>query len=65
MTNILAFPQTMDGIMDKPGMTLRDYFAGQALAGITADPSVEDADQNDIVRWAYSYADAMIAHRGD
>ena len=65
MTNIPAFPQVLDGIVDKPGMTLRDYFAGQALAGITGDPSVEDMDQNEIARAAYLYADAMLEARGE
>lgn len=51
-----------------PGMTLRDWFAGQALAGLCAafaraqtmrgEPqSAADA------RWAYERADAMLAER--
>lgn len=50
------------------GMTLRDYFAGQALAGIaaclppnsnywTGDPPTE------IVKQAYKLADAMLAQK--
>jgi hypothetical protein len=65
MTDILVFPQTMDGIMDKPGMTLRDWFAGQALAGYTTDPNTENDNQCDIAEWAYSFADAMIAYRNN
>ena len=41
-----------------PG-TLRDWFAGQVLAGI----STSCADQQDEARWAYSVADAMLAER--
>ena len=52
-----------------PGMTLRDYFAGQALAGLTAQVSgVKSRDdyalyvaQSPIV--AYQIADAMLAAR--
>ena len=63
MTKIPAFPQTMDTIRDNPGMTLRDWFAGQALAGYTSDPNAGDDEQCDIAEWAYSFADAMIAYR--
>ena len=64
MTNPKVFPQTMDTIMDKPGMTLRDYFAGQALAGIASDP---DVDMSIVERatWSYRMADAMLEARGD
>ena len=47
-----------DGGPAFPG-TLRDWFAGQVLAGI----STSYADQQDEARWAYSVADAMIAER--
>jgi hypothetical protein len=42
-----------------PGMTLRDWFAGQALAGMKT--SVEDS--HDLSRWAYGTADAMLKQR--
>ena len=49
------------------GMTLRDWFAGQALAGILASPSRqnEPAQGNDkiLAEWSYLAADAMIAAR--
>lgn len=47
-----------------PGMTLRDYFAGQALAGMTSgsSPSVYTAES--LAAAAYRYADAMITARG-
>lgn len=43
-----------------PGMTLRDYFAGQALIGIAWDCGYSHAEAADT---AYSFADAMIARR--
>lgn len=48
--------------MDKPGMTLRDYFAGQALAGIASDPTI-DISTTERAEWSYRMADAMIAYR--
>ena len=59
----VVVPEAWDSVQN--GMSLRDYFAGQALAGITGDPSVEDMDQNEIARAAYLYADAMLEARGE
>jgi hypothetical protein len=64
MTDILVFPQTMDTIMDKPGMTLTDYFAGQALAGIASDPTI-DISITERAEWSYRMADAMLKARSD
>lgn len=73
-----AFPQPMatsaEGSMyvaaekhpDFGGMTLRDYFAGQALVGYLASREYgEEAAQNPdkVAEWAYQNADAMIAAR--
>lgn len=44
------------------GMSLRDWFAGQALTGLIAHPSAEGSVQS-ITQWAYDYADAMLAAR--
>jgi hypothetical protein len=54
-------------------MSLRDYFAGQALAGMCAgitrfrtDDGMEDIIVNrprDLSEIAYTYADAMLAAR--
>lgn len=41
------------------GMSLRDWFAGQAIAGAFATQS-RDAD---VAEWAYNIADAMLAAR--
>ena len=46
---------------DQDGMTLRDWFAGQALAGIIALDS--DADPYGCARDAYLYADGMLRAR--
>ena len=48
------------------GMTLRDYFAGQALAGWiagTRDPEASSWDHRWWAREAYATADAMLAER--
>ena len=46
------------------GMTLRDYFAGQALSGLCASTLHDDAPTvKTLADWAYQQADAMIAAR--
>ena len=45
------------------GMTLRDYFAGQAIAGIIACPQVRHDMFDAYARHAYAQADAMLAAR--
>lgn len=42
-----------------PGMSLRDYFAGQALVGLYAS-GPHDCDQNGLAHDAYLAADAML-----
>lgn len=68
-----AFPVAVH--VENPGMTLRDYFAGQALAGMTANPDIQEfiESQLELDRWpdgprafahfAYRIADAMIAEK--
>lgn len=65
-----AFPSEGEGFGDAryhtPGMSLRDYFAGQALAGvITLFPPDEIGSWRDRqnARIAYGIADAMLAER--
>lgn len=43
------------------GMTLRDYFAGQALTGMMDDIITMDAPER--ARYAYYQADAMLKAR--
>ena len=45
------------------GMTLRDWFAGQALVGILADGAMVRKPPSEIAKMAYVFADAMIAER--
>lgn len=49
------------------GMTLRDYFAGQALIGLLVMPG-EYGDEarnhpDKCAEWSYAQADAMLAER--
>jgi hypothetical protein len=44
------------------GMTLRDWFAGQALAGWVANTDADDNCEQTAI-WAYRYADAMLVER--
>jgi hypothetical protein len=58
-------------------MTLRDWFAGQSLAGIQANEEVEQFQQSldgtvpqddqikAVAELCYAYADAMLAARGN
>lgn len=45
------------------GMTLRDYFAGQALAGILSRSGAVRYDESETAAVAFTFADAMIAER--
>lgn len=70
--------QTIDGApvayyadVSYPGMSLRDWFAGQALAGMIANPNTPDqligsgwtGSKNMLAEYAYAAADAMLAER--
>lgn len=46
------------------GMTLRDWFAGHALAGVLADPNVEGTNMNDVAEYVFEMADAMLKAMG-
>jgi hypothetical protein len=49
-----------------PGMSLRDWFAGQALAGWLADPNIrinDDEDRANVGHNLYKIADAMLLAR--
>lgn len=45
------------------GMTLRDYFAGQALAGWIAIPTVSPQYAREVAEGCYIFADAMLEAR--
>ena len=44
-------------------MTLRNWFAGQALAGLLANKITDRDNVHTAAAWAYSTADAMLAER--
>ncbi len=45
------------------GMTLRDWFAGQAMQGMSANGDFSDSDYAEVAKWSYEQADAMLAER--
>ena len=61
-----AFPENWNG-QQVSGMTLRDYFAAKALAGLAANPSMISARDSGAISYvvgaAYAVADAMILER--
>lgn len=62
--NPSAFPHPgLPGSYQECGMTLRDWFAGQALAGIGAAWSRDGASPEDLAEFSYDLADAMLAAR--
>ena len=62
-----AFPahDLSDGICNQSshGMTLRDYFAGQALAGILGQKWAEGSTDGTVTKACYQLADHMITTR--
>ena len=61
--NPQAFPHGNPTHGGDTGMTLRDYFAGQALAGSCALPDMRTVKDSIIAEAAYSLADAMLKER--
>ena len=61
-SNPPAFPRNYrsDG---HNGMTLRDYFAGQALAGMLCNGYMPGVDRMPMAMAAYELADKMLAER--
>jgi hypothetical protein len=55
---IRAFPREFRTSPEDSGMTLRDWFAGQALVGLLSRPQV--ISSGDPCDAAYSYADSML-----
>lgn len=70
-----AFPIGAEGFSFTHGMTVRDYFAGQALAGLCANPggpyqrdptcgwSLTNCNQEIVARECYGMADTMLLER--
>lgn len=58
-----AFPTSDVGWGPTKGMTLRDYFVGQALAGMIQNPIAADAGKDLVAEQAYLYADVMLEER--
>lgn len=64
-----AFPLTEGAIdfknRDFPmqGMTLRDWFAGLAVSGASADPQTAAMPARDLADYGYRIADAMLEAR--
>lgn len=56
-----AYPTHIGRAAEEAGMTLRDYFAGQALAWIMQREWKPPAAE--LARRAYEVADAMLAER--
>jgi hypothetical protein len=66
--DIMAFPTAVpqDWAMMQDGMSLRDWFAGQALAGIMAHrnlPPLHGVYDQNIVHRAYDIAQDMLVER--
>lgn len=66
--DIPAFPSPDfgHGVRTIGGMTLRDYFAGQALAGLCSTLNFGSAPSDErLAQWSYDLADAMLEARGE
>jgi hypothetical protein len=53
-----------DNALGSKGMSLRDWFAGQALIGLYAS-GPHDCDEHGLAHDAYLAADAMLKARGE
>jgi hypothetical protein len=61
-----AFPPAYAATLPRnfpQGMSLRDWFAGQALAGLCANRDYVDESYPSIAEYAYHHADAMLKAR--
>jgi len=67
MTNNIdetAFPVASAEIpINSQGMSLRDWFAGQVIAGMYANPNYNDANYQDCATVAYRQANEMMEAR--
>lgn len=60
---IYQHPHGATGMSSQEGMTLRDWFAGQALGGMLGGTPGSHLQEEACAKAAYSYADAMLAER--
>ena len=63
-----AFPVNNEALLRERGMTLRDYFAAKAMAGIWSNSEILNAlergrESEEIAMAAYEQADAMLKAR--
>lgn len=59
----LAFPTGNPTHGGHSGMTLLDYFAGQALVGLLSQPDIYEVTPLEIAAAAYGMADTMMDMR--
>jgi len=45
------------------GLTLRDWFAGQALSGMLNEDCFTNPSAEDLAKWSYEIANAMLKER--
>ena len=63
-----AFPFTVEpgrgtSVENHYGMSLRDWFAGQALTGLALNQKAYDFDPEGMAQWSFKVADAMLEAR--
>lgn len=59
-----AFPRTSTSFAsNQDGMTLRDWFAGQVMAGLLASASAKAETWEEYAADAYEVADALLTER--
>ncbi len=63
-SNFRAFPYHNDGIWTNKGMTMLDYFAGQAMTCFLQSNPGTDWTASEVARRAYQYGQAMLIERG-
>ena len=59
--DISAFPH--ENFLSHRGMTLRDYFAAKAMQGMLSENSGIRYPTDELVKFAYTIADAMMKER--
>jgi len=55
----------MEREVNEEGMTLRDYFAGQALIAALPERLTIIKNCGDLSKWCYGVADAMLKERSN